>query len=118
MKKKVSKYQKRIEMLIISVLLVLLLLIMILSVQNYQNKKEMFVVDSPRECTKDSDCIIIRGSFCSCEDGGSPQCIPKDQMGEYISTIESCSKGNDLFSKNCGQISCGCVNNICVGQTD
>jgi hypothetical protein len=71
---------------------------------------------SPVECVRNSDCIIIRGSCCSCEDGGAPQCIPKNQLGEYTKRLESCSSQGSCFNVDCGKITCGCVDNVCVGQ--
>jgi len=67
------------------------------------------------ECMKNSDCIILRGTCCSCENGGTPQCVAKVSLRDYTKKFESCSDQETCFDMDCGKINCGCVDNKCVG---
>lgn len=117
MKKSAIKKKKRINMVVVSLIIVFLLLILCLSVQFFDDSRGNVVNAATIECVKNSDCIIAKGSCCSCENGGAPKCIPKNQLGEYAKTLESCSKEGSCMGLDCGKISCGCVDNRCVGSS-
>ena len=99
--------------IIIAVLLVLIVGIFTLIIPQIQ-KSESNAVEK-MECVTNSDCIIIRGVHCDCDDGGAPQCVPKNLLGEYSMQLSTCNSFGTQ-SDNCGRITCGCVNNRCVGR--
>ena len=95
--------------------LILIMLIFLLIRSTAQNEVINEIVGARIiECVKDSDCIIARGSCCSCENGGTPVCIAKTKIGDYANTLTNCLGSGTCTGLNCGKISCGCVNNKCT----
>jgi hypothetical protein len=115
-KRRLNK-DKKLRLIVVISLIVLVGFFTLILPQLYNGNSSKSAEASPIECVKNSDCIIIRGSCCSCEDGGAPQCISKNQLGEYTKKLESCSSQGTCFNVDCGKITCGCVNNVCVGQS-
>ena len=113
MKKRIKKEKDLLKITLIITSIFLILIIVLLLTKNEQTKK---VEAKEIECVKNSDCLIIRGSCCSCENGGSPMCIPKTRLLEFTKMLEKCSSSGSCLNLDCGRISCGCVNNKCVGQ--
>jgi hypothetical protein len=119
MRKRQKKTNSRRQNIRITKILVLFAFAFILVFSIYQiytKRTQILLEDSNIECTKNSDCLIIRGSCCSCEEGGAPQCIPKSQIGIFTKELESCSSKGSCFNLDCGKISCGCIENKCVGK--
>ncbi|MEM4330457.1 MAG: hypothetical protein QW273_00415 [Candidatus Pacearchaeota archaeon] len=82
----------------------------------FNKEKERSVEAKTIECLRDSDCLIIRGSCCPCEEGGSPICIPKTELTAYTKIFDKCSEKGKCLNSNCGKISCSCIDNKCVGK--
>jgi hypothetical protein len=116
MKKRRLSKDKKMRLIIAISLVVLVGFFTLVLPQLYDGKNSKSVEASPVECVLNSDCIIIRGSCCSCEDGGAPQCVPKNQLGEYTKKLESCLSQGSCFNLDCGKITCGCVDDVCVGR--
>lgn len=116
MKKRAVKKKKKVNMLIVSLIIISLCLILCICVQLVDDSRRNVVGAATVECVTNNDCIIARGSCCSCENGGSPKCISKNQLGDYAKILESCSVEGSCMGLDCGKISCGCVNNQCVGS--
>jgi hypothetical protein len=94
------------------ILIAILLIVFVLEGGSVYNK-----FNKPSDaCVRNSDCIIIRGSCCSCEDGGAPQCISKSKLSEYAKELESCSKSGACLGFECEKLTCSCVANACVGK--
>lgn len=119
MKKRVKREQRKIKLLAIASLVVFILLLATIGLQTYKeyDLEKNSANLSPMECIKNSDCIIARGSCCSCENGGAPQCIAKINLGDYAKKLESCLVDGPCIGVDCGKIECSCVNNKCVGLT-
>ncbi|MEM4182011.1 MAG: hypothetical protein QXX68_02555 [Candidatus Pacearchaeota archaeon] len=111
-----KKERKKVIVIIFTSFLILAFLLLLLTNLNRDNKQIRGVEAKEVECYKDSDCLIIRGSCCPCNNGGSPQCIPQKNLLEFTRALEKCSSKGACFNEDCGKISCGCVNNKCVGQ--
>lgn len=117
MKKAINKKKKNpLIVLILSILIVLLALITLMLLLNENKSNNNLVNAKIIECVKDSDCLIVRGSCCSCENGGAPQCIPKTSFDEVVKSLEKCSRDGACFNVDCGKISCSCINNVCTGK--
>lgn len=114
-----KKRKKKLEIVVIASLIVVLILLMCLVVGICYNDdlKKRIVTGDLIECTKNSDCLIVRGSCCSCEEGGAPKCIAKASLGEYMQQLESCSREGSCIGIDCGKISCGCIDGKCIGRT-
>ncbi|MCX8159276.1 MAG: hypothetical protein N3D20_03275 [Candidatus Pacearchaeota archaeon] len=111
MKKRIKK-ERRIMIILLS-LVVLLVFILFLTITANKEKK---VEAKEIECVKDNDCLIIRAACCPCEMGGEPICIPKTRLNEFTKMLEKCSRQESCSENKCSKITCGCVNNKCVGQ--
>ena len=107
--------EKKIKWVVVLLLVVLAGLISIVLPQVYQDGENSLVEASEIECFTNSDCVIVRAEHCPCNQGGSPQCISRERLGEYTQSLGSCPVSNGYSRNECGQISCGCVNNRCVG---
>ena len=116
MKKKKSDCEKKLKILIVLSLIVILGFFMLVLPYLNNHKGSKIVEAAQVECVKNSDCIIIRGSCCLCDEGGAPQCISKNKLGDYTKKLESCSSSGTCFNGDCGKITCGCVDNKCAGQ--
>lgn len=111
-----KREKRKAIVIILSSLFILAFLFLLLTSLSKEKKQISGVEAKEVECYKDSDCLIIRGSCCPCDNGGSPQCIPQKNLPEFTRVLEKCSLMGSCFNENCGKIVCGCVNNKCVGQ--
>ncbi len=114
MKKRRESQCDKLKMILISSIVVLAILMLLVLVQVFFLGARDGRTIKEIECVKDSDCIIVRGSCCSCEEGGSPVCLSKGSLGEYTQLMK-CYNPQGCLNVDCGKIGCGCVNNKCVG---
>lgn len=118
-KKRLSKAKKNKSLLTVIALILFFMLSALVIYQIYLGSESKRIVQaSMPECTKNSDCIILRGSCCSCDNGGAPKCIAKTKLADYTKELESCSSDGNCIGADCGTISCGCVKGSCVGNLE
>ncbi|MEM4605568.1 MAG: hypothetical protein QW103_00830 [Candidatus Pacearchaeota archaeon] len=96
-------------------LLILIFLFFIFSFFG-KDSNQNFVLSEKTECFRDSDCLILRSSCCSCEEGKNPVCVSKKEFSEFSQKLESCYINGICLDMQCSKISCRCVNNKCIGQ--
>ena len=116
MRKKRLGKQKKLRLVLALSIVILAGFFTLLLPQIYDGNDSGRVEAAPVECVRNSDCIIVRGSFCACDDGGAPKCIAKNRLGDYTKSLESCTRNDRFFDEDCGQITCGCVDNVCIGR--
>ena len=112
-KRKSRSSDKNIKWIIVLLLVVVAGLVGLVVPQIYQS--ESVIDESEIECFVNSDCAIVSAEHCPCNLGGAPKCIAKINLGEYTQSVQNCPSIQGYERNDCGQISCGCVNNRCVG---
>ena len=71
------------------------------------------------ECVKDTDCAKVQTTCCSCNMGGTENCVSLAMENVYKQNLQACPKPEKIICAafyNCNVQSCGCVNGTCVGK--
>lgn len=112
-KRRNLKTDKKIKWVVVLLLVVFAGLVSLVVPQIYQGNS--LIEESEIECFVNSDCLVVRAEHCPCNLGGAPQCIARENLAEYTQTVQNCPVIGGYERNDCGEITCGCVNNKCVG---
>jgi hypothetical protein len=87
------------------------------SVLLFKSKEGTISPDSP-SCIKDTDCIKVQTSCCSCNMGGEEKCILISEKQKYNEMLEKCTARTICTAMYaCREFSCKCVQGKCVEET-
>ncbi|MBU3912619.1 MAG: hypothetical protein KKE50_00855 [Nanoarchaeota archaeon] len=78
--------------------------------------KKFKLPDLNKECYKDSDCVKVQTTCCSCSSGGEDKCVSKTEAASYEDELKNCSADNFCAQVyNCNISECKCKEGRCAG---
>lgn len=96
-------------------IIVIIALIVLFTVFSMLTFKKISL-NPPSTCQKDSDCVKVKTSCCSCSSGGEEICATKSEAKNYQDKLKNCSSDNFCVQVyNCNIMNCVCGEGKCQG---